>query len=316
MTIIVDMRSILENYFLAPPYVTLRFDMKVAIADYLWGRIWFYQYLKTTARHHFMKSNWHYISKIEDLVPKGSISYKQFLVHPKPEHITACPNHTSVEEYRDKLKKVCSKARSNTYADSLWMLACNRTKFEADELCKIYWMAPFVDEFFHELIINVGQMQLLSAEIIWDMVYMSDSTHLFSSYGASFRKFLEPINFSQINHYLSRKAVPKEIWVMWTKMKELLNFDTEKPMDYRRAAKTVNYVSRAIWECSRKSAWMTTECATRSESKTYFAVVLSEIHLLFIVTDPDSLQAHTHSQFNRGSQVYSRIFYGFTYSAF
>ena len=33
-----------------------------------------------------------------------------------------------------------------------------------------------------------------------------------------------------------------------------------------------------------------------------------------MVTDPDSLQAHTHSQFNRGSQVYSRIFYGFTYN--
>ena len=101
---------------------------------------------------------------------------------------------------------------------------------------------------------------LLSAEIIWDMVYMSDSTHLFASYRSSFRRFLEPINFSQINHYLSRKAVPREIWIMWTKMKELLDFDTEKKMDYQHAAKTVNYVSRAIWECSRKSAWMTTEC--------------------------------------------------------
>ena len=77
---IVDMRTLIERWLLSgPEYITLSFTMKVAIAEYLWGRVWFFHFLKSIQRHHFIKSNWHYVRSIEDLVPKSSFSYKQFL---------------------------------------------------------------------------------------------------------------------------------------------------------------------------------------------------------------------------------------------
>ena len=123
------------------------------------------------------------------------------------------------------------------------------------EVCKIYWMAPFVDEFYNELIINDGQLQLLSDEIIWDMIHMTDTKELFRSYGVNMRDLLDHIDFSQIENFLMDKPVP---FVLYQQMLTRMPFNVTERMNLKRASQIVNIISRTFWECSRKSAWMTT----------------------------------------------------------
>ena len=128
--------------------------MKIAIAEYLWGRVWFFHFLKGISRHHFIKSNWHYVRSIEDLVPKSSFSYKQFLVHPDPKSLTRCWEH-NMTTHAATINRTCSdqaNRRTGTYDDTLWYMACEYEHLERhrahEEICMIYWMAPFVDEYY------------------------------------------------------------------------------------------------------------------------------------------------------------------------
>ena len=122
--------------------------MKRAIADYLWGRIWFLVYLKKIKRNFLIRKYWHYIKTIENLTPTDSIAYRRFLVHPQPDKITNCAEFDNIEIYKERLATLCVSPPTLSYSDSLWMSLCNRSTFQPLEVCKIYWMAPFVDEFY------------------------------------------------------------------------------------------------------------------------------------------------------------------------
>ena len=109
------------------------------------------------------------------------------------------------------------------------------------------------------------------------MTYNTDFKPLFHSYGVHFKGLLEPIKFEAINDMLPRKEIPNK---MWQHLKPMMPFNTSGPIRLEEAAKMVNTVNRAIWECARKSAWMQT------------------------VTDMKA-RAHNYTQFVRGIMYYT-----------
>merc|ERR1712226_1289960 len=76
---------------------------------------------------------------------------------------------------------------------------------------------------------------------------------------------------------------------MWTKMKDLLDFDTEKKMDYQHAAKAVNLISNTLHFCQSESVWMDS------------------------MLDPSS-SAINFEQFKNKFTFDNRIYYGFSYN--
>ena len=249
------------------------FDFKIAVVDYLWTRLDFYKENFLSGRGSYLEQHWHFVhyfsERQDDIIVNFDTLLKTYQIYNDKCAIMT----PEVREIivRDSIKTHCNRPELTameqvfSYYTSVMNVTCERfhnnmtDTISNDELCKLRWLGPMVDNLYGILVGDAEMSRRLASEIFMDFSLLSDVDHLYNSYSyknSTMITFIDSIKWDHMTD-IWLKFLPSSSpqTTTWGFITSHYGIDFFQDLDFKTVGFLYSSLYRGMMEIAQKTGW-------------------------------------------------------------